>query len=124
MPESLTYNMDCLEAMRQMPDNAFDLAVVDPPYGDGTGSSAPPGKYWERFGGRFDKYRGPPPRTGTGYTGRGGTASRSTTSAHYQRKNCRKPDGDLGLRELAEPGRRSLQKNHCVGHSAGRRILR
>ena len=27
--------MDCLEAMRQMPDNAFDLAVVDPPYGIG-----------------------------------------------------------------------------------------
>ena len=27
--------MDCLEAMRQMEDNAFDLAVVDPPYGIG-----------------------------------------------------------------------------------------
>lgn len=31
---TVAYNMDCLEAMRQMPDNAFDLAVVDPPYGD------------------------------------------------------------------------------------------
>ena len=29
------FNMDCLEAMRQMEDNAFDLAVVDPPYGIG-----------------------------------------------------------------------------------------
>lgn len=27
--------MDCMSAMRSMPDNAFDLAVVDPPYGDG-----------------------------------------------------------------------------------------
>ncbi len=27
------FNMDCLEAMRAMPDKAFDLAVVDPPYG-------------------------------------------------------------------------------------------
>lgn len=27
--------MDCMEAMREMPDNAFDLAVVDPPYGAG-----------------------------------------------------------------------------------------
>ena len=27
------YNMDCMEAMRQMPDKCFDLAVVDPPYG-------------------------------------------------------------------------------------------
>jgi site-specific DNA-methyltransferase (adenine-specific) len=29
------HNCDCLEAMRQMPDNAFDLAIVDPPYGIG-----------------------------------------------------------------------------------------
>lgn len=27
------FNMDCMEAMREMPDKAFDLAVVDPPYG-------------------------------------------------------------------------------------------
>ena len=27
--------MDCLAAMREMPDNAFDLAIVDPPYGLG-----------------------------------------------------------------------------------------
>ena len=32
---NIAYNMDCLSAMREMPDNAFDLAVVDPPYGDG-----------------------------------------------------------------------------------------
>ena len=32
---NIAYNMDCLEAMREMPDNAFDLAVVDPPYGNG-----------------------------------------------------------------------------------------
>lgn len=30
------FNMDCMEAMKQMPDNAFDLAIVDPPYGIGT----------------------------------------------------------------------------------------
>lgn len=29
------FNMDCMEAMAQMPDNAFDLAIVDPPYGIG-----------------------------------------------------------------------------------------
>lgn len=28
------YNMDCMDYMRTLPDNAFDLAVVDPPYGD------------------------------------------------------------------------------------------
>lgn len=26
---------DCMEYLRSLPDNAFDLAVVDPPYGDG-----------------------------------------------------------------------------------------
>lgn len=35
MAEQLAFNMDCLEAMREMPDKAFDLAVVDPPYGIG-----------------------------------------------------------------------------------------
>lgn len=27
------YNMDCMEYMAKLPDNAFDLAIVDPPYG-------------------------------------------------------------------------------------------
>ena len=29
------YNQDCLEAMKEMSDNQFDLAIVDPPYGLG-----------------------------------------------------------------------------------------
>jgi site-specific DNA-methyltransferase (adenine-specific) len=29
------YNQDCLEAMKDMSDNQFDLAIVDPPYGIG-----------------------------------------------------------------------------------------
>ena len=29
------YNMDCMEALKEYPDGYFDLAVVDPPYGDG-----------------------------------------------------------------------------------------
>jgi site-specific DNA-methyltransferase (adenine-specific) len=27
------YNMDCMEYMRGLPDKAFELAIVDPPYG-------------------------------------------------------------------------------------------
>lgn len=27
------YNMDCMKAMKEIPDKAFDLAIVDPPYG-------------------------------------------------------------------------------------------
>lgn len=26
--------MDCMEAMKQMPDKAYDLAIIDPPYRD------------------------------------------------------------------------------------------
>ena len=29
------YNMDCIEYMRSLPDNVFDIAVCDPPYGKG-----------------------------------------------------------------------------------------
>ena len=50
---NVAYNMDCMEAMRQMPDNAFDLAVVDPPYGigadnfkNGAGASKDGGKLY------------------------------------------------------------------------------
>ena len=28
------YNMDCMDGMRQFPDGYFDLAIVDPVYGD------------------------------------------------------------------------------------------
>lgn len=29
------YNMDCLQGMREFPDNYFDLLITDPPYGSG-----------------------------------------------------------------------------------------
>lgn len=45
---------DCLQIMKDIPDNYFELAIVDPPYGGG-------GKEFKgtdgRFGGRFEKYR-------------------------------------------------------------------
>ena len=59
------YNADCMEAMKEFPDKFFDLAVVDPPYGD-----AGIGGEWNRFGERFDRYKEPikgPARTGGGY---------------------------------------------------------
>lgn len=37
---SEVYNIDCLEYMRTLPDNSFDLAIADPPYwspGENTG---------------------------------------------------------------------------------------
>lgn len=32
---NIAYNMDCMAYMKTLPDKAFDLAVVDPPYFDG-----------------------------------------------------------------------------------------
>lgn len=32
---NIALNQDCMEYMRSLPDKAFELAVVDPPYGIG-----------------------------------------------------------------------------------------
>ena len=37
MSESIALNIDCMEYMATLPDNAFDLAIVDPPYGINAG---------------------------------------------------------------------------------------
>lgn len=47
-------NCDCMEYMRTLPDNAFDLAICDPPYGSGNDVELNGGG---RFGGRFDRYK-------------------------------------------------------------------
>lgn len=61
------YNMDCMQGMAQFPDKFFDLAIVDPPYGDGNqkiggGYDSEDGLIdtkWNRFGGRFNRYKHP-----------------------------------------------------------------
>ena len=58
MLESGFYNMDCMEAMKDFPDGFFELAIVDPPYGDG-GQNIGGGR---RFGGLFDRYKMEPVR--------------------------------------------------------------
>lgn len=59
------YNMDCMKAMKGFPDGFFDLAIVDPPYGDGNLSGGVQSlrgtvqqvPQWNRFGQRFDRYK-------------------------------------------------------------------
>ena len=66
------YNMDCMDGMREFPDGYFELAIVDPPYGDGFTEGGGcggwfekykpkqnEGGYWNRFGQRFDRYKMP-----------------------------------------------------------------
>ena len=47
---NVAYNMDCMVAMKEFPDKFFDLAVVDPPYGDALHAENGGGKGW------FTKY--------------------------------------------------------------------
>jgi len=94
------YNMDCMDAMRQFPDKFFDLAVVDPPYGDAGGGTGNPDsdlvepstntKRWNRFGQRFDRYK----------TAAGG-----------------------GIPNRGNLGGEIRQKNHCLGYGPGKGIL-
>lgn len=63
---------DCMDALREMPDNAYQLAIVDPPYGGGqsvtqqnhstanmddSGSDSTVTLKPIRGGGRFDRYK-------------------------------------------------------------------
>ena len=95
-------NRDCMDAMKEFPDNFFDLAIVDPPYGDGSHSVNV-----ERERAR-EREREPiidsaADSTSTRIPRGGGTANRNTTSVHRQGKNCLKPDGTWGY-----PNRRNM----------------
>lgn len=88
------YNMDCMEGMKEFPDKYFDLAIVDPPYGDGGGTW----KNGTRFGQRFERYINP------------------------QAQQCRQvgnrsmeADGGVVHKEREEPGQRNSEKNCSVG---------
>lgn len=99
MMEPGFYNMDCMAAMREFPDKFFDLAVVDPPYGDAGGgignqdndltAHSTDTKRWNRFGQRFDRYK--------------------------------TPAGDIANR--GNLGGEIRQKNYCLGHGPGKSIL-
>ena len=39
MSKTIAYNIDCMEYMATLPDKAFDLAIIDPPYGIGEDGS-------------------------------------------------------------------------------------
>ena len=56
--KSETFNLDCMDFLKTCKDKEFDLAIVDPPYGDAVGAGKFQGHNQTRFGnGRFDKYR-------------------------------------------------------------------
>ena len=55
---NIAYNTDCLTAMRKYPENYFDLAVVDPPYGNALTDDVGVVTHWNRFAGSlFNRYK-------------------------------------------------------------------
>ncbi len=54
MAEQLAYNIDCMEYMKTIPDKYFDLAVVDPVYGDVTQGGYMQGKGGENKAKRIE----------------------------------------------------------------------
>lgn len=52
------YNMDCIDGMKQFPDNYFDLAIVDPVYGGVTQGGYMQGKGGEHAAKRRDYHLG------------------------------------------------------------------
>ena len=102
------YNMDCMDGMKQFPDNYFDLAIVDPPYGSGGGT-------WtngERFGQRFDRYREP------GSTERTIREASPIPRGGAATLRVRSPKETKQLPGPAEHGPRNSEKNYRVGYSA------
>ena len=52
------YNMDCIEYMRSLPDNVFDIAVCDPPYGKGNDDNLVGGAVRTEIRKVFQTFRG------------------------------------------------------------------
>ena len=55
MPVSKTYNCDCIDILRSMPDKSISLILTDAPYGNASGDFKR--QDGSRFGGIFDKYK-------------------------------------------------------------------
>lgn len=101
---NIAYRMDCMEYMRGLPDNAFDLAVVDPPYGDGNSQSVhtererPDG--YNRFGGWWNRYKEVQPIRAEV------RKIQESRGGGYHGKNLY----HMGQKEQVEPGRQSTVK--------------
>ena len=103
-----------MEYMRTLPDNAFDLAICDPPYGGGNDGELNGGQVRGKvrkiqvnhaFGGRFERYNYPPPTTQT--TEKRRTEYRGTP---LRRKNTSR--NCSGYHEIRLYGERTTSRCH------------
>ena len=56
MAKSEVYNTDCIEYMHTLPDNHFDIAVCDPPFGSANDDALIGGAKRFHKGGVFERY--------------------------------------------------------------------
>ena len=83
------FNADCMTGLKEFPDNYFDLAVVDPPYGGGLTENG-------GCQGWFSKYHQDTAESG-GVRSKTDLEGVSTaTRVHRHSKNSRQPDGTWG----------------------------
>jgi DNA modification methylase len=106
------YNLDCMEGMKEMPDNYIDLAVVDPPYGDAMGRAEYNGAVVGRFGGTFAKYY--ENKNGGGYVDK---AQAFTISADglTDTISTRPKNPKIAWGELEEHGRQNTARKSSIG---------
>lgn len=99
-----------MEYMRTLPDNAFDLAICDPPYGGGNDGElngvqvrgkVQPIQVNHAFGGRFERYNYPPTMGKRKTEYRGTSLRRKATS-----RNC------SGYQEIRLYGERTTSRCH------------
>lgn len=116
---NVAFNVDCMEGMKQFPDKYFDLAVVDPPYGDALANESGGGGIGTgSVNGSTGTNR---PFAQLPATRREREREARTTRTGPERQTTGR---NVGLCELAERGRRSTQKNHLVGRRAGAGVFR
>ena len=107
-------NRDCVEAMKEFPDNFFDLAIVDPPYGDGSQTVNVERESTTDSAADSISTRIP----------RGGWHGKQkyhlgTPTGEEQQTTGR----NMGLPALDAVGRGNTQKNHYVGCCAETRVF-
>lgn len=108
MREPGLYNIDCMEVLKEYPDNYFDLCIADPPYGAGFTEGG-------GYKGWFSKYHQngesstSPENVGGGY-GTTGSAVGSTGTRHYA----------FGIRKC----RKSYQDRRNMGGEIRKKLLR
>ena len=111
-----------MAAMKEFPDKFFDLAVVDPPYGDGRSQSVNVEREREsRISGTASEKDLTDTNTAPkSYVNRGGWHGKQKyhlgTPPAEELPEARR---NMGLCELAGRGQRSTQKNYFVGCCAG-----